>query len=800
MLYSVAMRGCTDVNKGRVYSYLILGIVCISISVYGFSRLYHRPGIPKEIALHSIKRLDQTDIMQEKDVEYVLSQKTIGDKVQVLYEDEGVDHEREVTLIPFYTQATFLIIYLTIGLASFTIGVVVIILRPKDKMAQIFFLSIIAFSSATIINQGFSYFKGEWISILPGVLYFLAIPMAPALLLHFTLMFTKREMKRSIFFIYVPAFLFAGSLTVLFLYTSLNASIVHYRFYQIVYYIFRFDLVVYVIATVFLLVSSFRKASLTEERAKVKWIFYGLFIGLGPFILLYQLPQLFKLAPFISDEFSNVFFIFLPLAFAIAIIRFRLMDIEFIINRSLVYSLLTIFTVSVYLFFVRFLHEFLSRLVNVQETSVAAIAALAAAAVFHPARSRIQRFVDKSFFRVSYDYRENIRSFNERAHRMVDKNHLVSYFSEKINKTLPLEFLGICVYAVQGDQKNPIVVKHNGKNIEGFSVRDFERKRISARKKSVQLEEGIDFSYESKLENAGIEMFLSLPFRSMTLEGLLFFGKKKSGERYTHDDLDLLLSLADGLALNLERIALQEEVILERTEIQKLDELNRMKTEFIATISHELRTPMSSIHGLSEMLQEKKIKDKAKQEELLGVMAEECSRLTRFVHNILDIGKIEQGVKTYRFARVEIQPVISEAVILFHVNLKKEGFVMHKKLPKKPIFLEIDRDAIKQVLTNLIDNAIKYSQDERVISLQLVETKKNIEIHIQDKGIGISVEAQKRIFDDFFRSPEAVKQSPKGVGLGLRIVKYVMEAHGGEVRVKSELGKGSVFSLVFPKP
>jgi signal transduction histidine kinase len=799
MLYSVAMRGRIDVNKGRAYGYLILGFVFISISVYGFSRLHHRTGIPKEIALSSIKRLDQTDIMQEKDVEYVLNQKTIGDKVRVLYEDEGITHEKEVNLIPFYARATFLIIYLIIGLASFMIGAVVIILRPRDRMAQIFFLAIIVFSSATIINQGFIYFMGEWISFLPGVLYFLAIPMAPALLLHFTLLFTKRDMKRSLFIIYVPAFLFACALIFLFLYSSLNASIAHYRVYQTVYYIFRFDLVLYVVATVFLLVTGFRKASLKEEQAKIKWIFYGLFVGLGPFILLYQLPQLFKLPPLISDEFSNVFFIFLPIAFAIAIIRFSLMDIEFIINRSMVYSLLTIFTVSVYLFSVRFMHEFLSRLVNVQQTAVAAIAALAAAAVFHPARSRIQRFVDKSFFRVSYDYRESIQSFNERAHRLVDKNQLVSFFSTKINRTLPLEYLGIYVYAIQGDQKNPIIVKNDGKKIQVFSCGDFDRKQISARRKAVRLEEDIDFSKESKLENAGIEMVLPLPFRSMTLEGLLFFGKKKSGEKYTHDDLDLLLSLADGLALNLERIALQEEVIIERTEKQKLDEINRMKTEFIATVSHELRTPMSSIHGLSEMLQEKKIKDKAKEEELLGVMATECSRLTRFVHNVLDIGKIEQGLKTFKFARMEIQPVITEAVSLFHLNLRKEGFVMHKKLPKKPIFLEIDRDAIKQVLTNLIDNAIKYSQEERVISLQLIETKNNVEIHIQDKGIGISVEDQKKIFNDFFRSPEAIKQSPKGVGLGLRVVKYVMEAHRGEVRVESELGKGSIFSLVFPK-
>jgi len=538
---------------------------------------------------------------------------------------------------------------------------------------------------------------------------------------------------------------------------------------------------------------------MTEERAQIKWIFLGLFVGLGPFILLYQLPQLFKSAPLISDEFSNVFFIFLPLAVAFAIIRFKLMDIELIINRSLVYSFLTIFTVTVYLFFVRFLHEFVSRLANIQEVVVAAIAALAAAAAFHPARRKIQHFVDKSFFRVSFDYRESNRSFNEKAHRMAVKDHLVEYFLTKVENTLPLESSGILVYSVQGDKKIRIVTKAGGKELDLRQTEVFEQSRISAKRGAVRMEEGIDFSNEMILADSGLEVVISLPFRFMDLEGFLLLGKKKSGERYSPEDLDLLLSMANGLALNLERIVLQEEVFLERAEKQKLDELSQMKTEFIATVSHELRTPLSSIHSLSEMLQDGRVKDKAKEEELLGVMADECSRLTRFVHNILDIGKIEQNVKTYRFSCEDIQPIVEEAIALFQGNLFKEGIVLHKDLPEKVITLKIDRDAIKQALTNLLDNAIKYSNDEGEIGVRLIENKGDVEIQIQDKGIGISTEDQKKIFDEFFRSPEAIQKSPNGVGLGLRVVKYIMEAHKGEVRIKSHLGEGSIVSLVFPK-
>lgn len=784
----------------RILSYLTLSFFAIGISVYGFIRLRQRPWIPREIPQSSIKKLDHTEILAEKDVEFILSHKWIGDKVDVLYEIDGQLQHKEVLLVAYYSQAPYFFIYLIIGLASFAIGIAVILLRPDDVMARIFFFAIVAFSSATIINQGFYSQHETWSSVLPGVLYYLLYPLAPALLLHFTFKLTKRNLKKGIIVIYMPAFLFAFILIYSYLSSLSNASLDRYRLYQSVYYIFRFYTVFYVIGTIFFLIIGFRRAALTEERAQIKWINFGLFVGLGPFILLYQLPQLFKSSPLISDEFSNVFFIFLPLTFALAIIRFKLMDIELIINRSLVYSFLTIFTVSVYLFSVRFLHELVSRLVNIQETVVAAVAALAAAAVFHPARRKIQHFVDKSFFRVTYGYQECNRSFNEKAHRMADKDHLVNYFSVKVQEALPLESLGILVYIVQGDKKKPIVLKDNGETLDLLSTDVFERSQISAKSGAVRMEEGIDFSNELILADSGWEIVFSIPFRFMTLEGFLFMGKKRSGDKYSKDDIDFILSMADGLALNLERIVLLEEVFLERAEKHKLDELNRMKTEFIATVSHELRTPLTSIHSLSEMLQEGKVKDRIKREELLGVMANESSRLTRFVHNILDIGKIEQNVKTYSFSSEEIQPLIEEAIALFQGDLMKERIELHKDLPSELIRLNIDRDAIKQALTNLLDNAIKYSQDRGKIFVRLVDNERDVEIQIQDNGIGISPEDQKKIFDDFFRSPEAIRKSPKGVGLGLRVVRYIMEAHNGEVKIKSQPGKGTVVSLVFPKP
>ncbi|MCK4364071.1 MAG: HAMP domain-containing histidine kinase, partial [Candidatus Aminicenantes bacterium] len=237
----------------------------------------------------------------------------------------------------------------------------------------------------------------------------------------------------------------------------------------------------------------------------------------------------------------------------------------------------------------------------------------------------------------------------------------------------------------------------------------------------------------------------------------------------------------------------------ERAEREKLDELNRLKTEFISTVSHELRTPMSSIRGLAEVLQAGKIKDKAKQDELISLVVDESGRLSRFLHNILDFGKIERQAKTYNFQNAEIQLIVRETVKLFLYRLESDGFILQTNLPENPILLEIDKDAVKQALTNLIDNAIKYSSDKKDIVIQVLEKEKQVEIQVKDKGLGIPSKEREKIFEGFYRHAEASRHNPKGAGLGLKIVKHIMEAHKGEVKVVSQPSRGSIFSLIFPK-
>lgn len=782
---------------------LIAGFFIFLLSLYGFSLLQKRAGLPVEVRqAHEENRLIQiedTKIENRTDTEFILSRRSAGESLTFYIGENGEVKKIQGILIAYYSQYPFPIIYLVIGCICIIMAFVVFILRPEELRARLFYWCALVFSFAQIVNGGFYCLREGWLSHIPGILMYIFYPLSLALLLHFSLTFVRLRLKALYFLIYLPAALIITVWEFFFLKASLTSSIEAFRQYQSVVFIHRFYVIAYVLLTFIVFFHGYKKAYLEEHKAQIKWILYGLIFGVGPFILLYQMPKALIEKPFITEDQAGVFFAFLPVAFAFSIIKFKLMNIELIINRSVVYAILTIFTVSIYLLSIQVIQALFSKSLPLQQGVVAVLGALAAAVAFHPARKKIQDFVDKSFFRLSYDYRRSILSFNDRAHRMAHTDHLVNFFLMKVNKTLPIEYMGLFVCSTKSKEPELFIEIGGYKGLDILQAINLGKDQILAKRKSVQTELGIDFSAEDWLETNKLEIIIPVPFRSMELFGFYVLGKKKSGARYSRDDIELLLTMTETLALNLERIRLLEEVVYERAEKEKFDELNRLKTEFISNVSHEIRTPLSSIHGISEILQEKKIKDREKQDELLNLMTDECGRLSRFLHNILDYGKIEQKVKAYAFQENDICPVVEQVLKMFAFRLRSLRFVLQKHIPQEPVLINIDPDSVKQALTNLIDNAIKYSTDRREIDIQVAEKNHEVSIQVQDRGIGISEKEQKKIFDGFYRVSEAQHLEPKGVGLGLKIVKHIMEAHGGEIRVLSKKGEGSTFVLVFPR-
>lgn len=227
--------------------------------------------------------------------------------------------------------------------------------------------------------------------------------------------------------------------------------------------------------------------------------------------------------------------------------------------------------------------------------------------------------------------------------------------------------------------------------------------------------------------------------------------------------------------------------------------LSQMKSDFVSNVSHELRTPLASIRAFGELMMSGRVQSQEKVVEYGEYIETEGRRLTQLINNILDFSKIESGTKSYRFELGDVTELVQSVVESFTMRLKRDGFDVELELPPDPLpAIHHDRDAVRQAINNLIDNAVKYSKDVQRVRVHVFQRSGEIVISVRDWGIGIPKSDLAKIFDRFHRVSTGLVHEVRGNGLGLAIVKHVAEVHGGRVEVESELGEGSTFSVYLP--
>lgn len=232
--------------------------------------------------------------------------------------------------------------------------------------------------------------------------------------------------------------------------------------------------------------------------------------------------------------------------------------------------------------------------------------------------------------------------------------------------------------------------------------------------------------------------------------------------------------------------------------IKKEIELAQIKNDFVSNVSHELRTPLALINMFAETLSLGRVKTEEKKVEYYGIIQQETERLSKIVNKILNFSKIEAGKWKYNFAKVDLNEILTKIYDVYKFHLSSNGFEFALNVVDKELKILADAEAVSEAVINLIDNAIKYSGEvKKVFAKTGIEGRKAF-VEIEDYGLGISQEDQKRIFEKFFRVSTKEVHNAKGTGLGLTLVKHIVDANHGEISLKSEIGKGSSFRLIFP--
>jgi signal transduction histidine kinase len=223
-----------------------------------------------------------------------------------------------------------------------------------------------------------------------------------------------------------------------------------------------------------------------------------------------------------------------------------------------------------------------------------------------------------------------------------------------------------------------------------------------------------------------------------------------------------------------------------------------LRSQFVSSVSHELKTPLTSIRMFAETLQMRGLADPKIHSEYLDTIVNESERLTRLLNNVLDFSRIERGQKTYQMQSTPLTDVIDACVHTMQYPLAEQGFRLRVSIAEDIPPIEADRDALEQAILNLLTNAMKYSGKSRDIDLSVSRQNGSAVIQVADYGIGIPAKEHQRIFEKFYRAPGPENRAIPGTGLGLALVDHIAKAHGGNVDVASSPGQGSTFSIRLP--
>lgn len=767
-----------------------------------------------------IRKINDLSVHRVQDLELAILKRKSGESVTIAVQrGESVLHFT-VQLLQKYDKRVMLI-NLLVGSMFWIVGFFVYIKKPGEISARILFWTFMVVSESIMLYwEGSPYHSGDWGYIFP-FLNFIAWPLVPGFILYFCLLYPyEKQYVRQ----YVRPIIVVFSISFILLFESTYLAAVHlesmpaYHAFWNIYTVFRIYLLICLLVAIVCFIHSFRVSKIHANRNKIQWILLGIFIGTFPFFYLWTLPILIGLPPLVPEFVNYIALMVIPVAFGFSIIKYQALNIDIVINRSLVYGIISGIILITYLIIV----GLAGHLFNVhnpgKSPSLMILFTLSAALAFSPLKSRVQTFVDKTFYRIKYNYRIAVNEFCRLLASVHEPDQLTALIIDKINKAIPISKMAIMY---RHDEKDTFqMIGHQGltKKLRQKIEADFNHYFISrinsqaiplTKRDLAETGHVQQYPVDSEMADLGMEFLIPIIVQNQ-LTGALILGEKLSGSRFVEEDLELISTMAREGYMTRERLKLQEHILLEKAEKQKLEELSRLKSEFISHISHELRTPLTSIRwSVENLLDGIPEKPGPKTKEYLGAIYDNTTHLDRMIANLLDITKIEAGKLEVNAERLLLSDVLLKAVNQLQPIAHQKDITLKVKIPKK-YTIRADHDWLQAVLINLLDNAIKYSESGkevqigaiRRIKLQKDKTSESTEkmavISIKDQGIGIPEDKQKVIFDQFERVRTDRVSREKGLGLGLHIVKKLILLQGGEIWVESRVGKGSTFSFSLP--
>jgi len=714
------------------------------------------------------------------------------------------------TVVPvsLFTLSDFLQSYIPwtlVAVVFFSIGLAVFYMKP-DSAASVAFL--IFGCIGAFVNASFFEHCSTHFSYLPMYLFPAFGPSVLLLSLYFPKVYETRK--------YFVALILVTVIPLIVMY-RISFSNVHLFLLvdsvNLIYLVITFTL------GVFLMCYSFFTATDPLIRQKGKMIIYGFIaMTLGGGMVLFGV---------LITKNLSFYWLILPSSFVFftlgyAIVKHNVFDADLFIRRSTSYLLVSAIALLCF-FFVIGLFSLLLQNVTGQSSQIAAIiATIISFTIFRPLLGRIERHIDKRYFREKYEYQQTIQKASRILINIIELDQLLYQMLDTVLDAMQIK-RGIIILREKDPERFQLAA------VEDFSE-DFKPEYESESEpspsfvvypvnhpiyeyletshKPVQINDigvwpelknnqGTMFKFMQEL---GIVLVVPIVYE-WRLIGVLGLSEKKSGSWFSGEDVELIQTLMNQTAVSIENahkvVELKKMVELEAS-YRELQRLNELKDNFISMVSHDLRTPMTCIKGYASILQnDPKQFDNETTKEYLNIIVDESDRLTRLINNILDIQRFEAGGMALNLKYMDINKLVEEVFNLFQPPAEEKNLFFEKSIPNTGIIIRGDGDRLHQAFANLLSNAIKFTPEGGKVKTMVEEIAFDgdlmVKVSVSDTGPGIPEDKRGRLFQKFQQIDNLVREKEEGSGLGLALVKEIIEHHGGKVGMESEVGKGSTF-------
>jgi signal transduction histidine kinase len=671
---------------------------------------------------------------------------------------------RSVNLDNFFPFGPVMVVQISmfvVCLVFWIVGFAVFFLRPRNRAAIL--LCFIGLFTGILFCGNIS---GD-VSDTPGMIAsIISSAVGPWLLLHFFLVLpeerTWAHRNRWIYLVYLPA-----AITIVLLPVFGFAGGQPVPPFRIIRF---FTIGVGLLAVVVLLLINYLRAASARTRQQMKIVAYSCLLALVPILVLLLLPQLISGQNFIPPGYITLFLIFIPVGMGVAVLTQKLMDIDLVIRRSLVYASISVFMAAILSTALFPVLVFKPKIGTFGEVVIVLVLGGIGTALFGPMKRGIEYLIDKFFYKDRYDYRQIIHSFSSSLSTLKEVNDISRLIVGTSVQTLNLA--GGCLFV---------------KSQAGYLDANAAQGTFALIEKQQKLNSLI--GQRSKLNEfpdpaSDPEVAYMVPLTAGDTElGILFLSHKINRQEYSADDIFLLQGLVSVVSTALHSALLLRDVSLRST--------------FVSIASHELRTPLTSILGYAELMLLRNPPEESRKK-WLGKIISNGQQISSMVDDLLNVSRIQSGKVSMKIEPLKLEMFLQERLNVVRESDSKHSFELRIE-PGLPEAL-VDRDKFGQVVGNLLNNAVKFSPNGGRITLSAAHDSSpgRVAVSVEDEGMGIGPADRDSLFTTFHRIQRPETQGIRGSGLGLYIVKEWTEAMGGEVRLESELNKGSTFSIIIP--